>query len=408
MVTPSTTTYPCVRLLQQEISKPFEVVSKMPGQSRSRAHRGNDDAEAQNLISTNLEQEERSSEDESVFTAQRGIEVVSSGRLKRLRDSDSDEQSLDHSLPDSSSTESLATCSSAHESAHESEEERRVRRRIMSGDCDQGSSGTNDASPTRAPSTPRTPRQPPDETADAIIDLTGDTPTAPRNHERRLSLVDLTVSPFPITEGNASPMNQVILDLTSVDDAVSPFTVNENDDVQILSYQPPAHRPMWTHRAVSIGSDGGQSPTAVDGQPASLTRTSWVNGAYGEWHRAVTVISSKHFQSAALRRMFRGNASDLSDSEPIPTSISIRRPPIPAPPPASAIPATPSDKVPPTLRLQCAICLEEVSPSVQLSSTICGHIFCEECVKSALKVTKKCPVCRKSLSSKNSIHRLYI
>ncbi|KAJ3188642.1 hypothetical protein HDU85_004356 [Gaertneriomyces sp. JEL0708] len=249
----------------------------MPGQSRSRAHGGNDDAEAHDLLLANLEQEEGSSEDERVFTAQ-GSEAVSSARLKRLRDCDSDEQSPNHSFPDSSSTESLATCSSAHES----EEERRVRRRTMSDDCDQDSSVTNDGSLSRAPSTPRTPRQPSDETADGIIDLTGDTPIAPRNHERRLSLVDLTVSPFPITEGNASSMNQVILDLTSMDDAVSPPADNENDDVQILSYQPPAHRPMWTRRAVSIGSDGGHSPTAVDGQPASLTRTSWVNGAYGE------------------------------------------------------------------------------------------------------------------------------
>lgn len=62
--------------------------------------------------------------------------------------------------------------------------------------------------------------------------------------------------------------------------------------------------------------------------------------------------------------------------------------------------------------LKCAICLSVAKTGDPLCSTICGHIFCEDCIKSVIanKVAggKKCPICRKSLAGKNSIHRLYL
>ena len=67
----------------------------------------------------------------------------------------------------------------------------------------------------------------------------------------------------------------------------------------------------------------------------------------------------------------------------------------------------PGPKVEPAM-LKCTICLELASPSTQLVSTNCGHIFCEECLISALKVAKKCPNCRKKLAAKNSWHKLFL
>ncbi|KAJ1553778.1 hypothetical protein HK096_006455 [Nowakowskiella sp. JEL0078] len=58
--------------------------------------------------------------------------------------------------------------------------------------------------------------------------------------------------------------------------------------------------------------------------------------------------------------------------------------------------------------INCAICLSTPGVDVQLSSTVCGHVFCENCVKGAVKINKKCPICRKSLAARNSIHRLYL
>lgn len=64
------------------------------------------------------------------------------------------------------------------------------------------------------------------------------------------------------------------------------------------------------------------------------------------------------------------------------------------------------------VELLCAVCLSLASEGIDLSSTVCGHIFCFECLDSVVSVEgpvgKKCPVCRASLEEKNSIHRLYL
>lgn len=56
----------------------------------------------------------------------------------------------------------------------------------------------------------------------------------------------------------------------------------------------------------------------------------------------------------------------------------------------------------PTFR--CAVCLEEPSHH---TTTKCGHVFCEGCIKLAIGHGGRCPTCRKKVSSK-SIHRLFI
>lgn len=63
---------------------------------------------------------------------------------------------------------------------------------------------------------------------------------------------------------------------------------------------------------------------------------------------------------------------------------------------------------PPTA-LRCAICLSSFSEGIQLSATVCGHIFCQDCIGAALKQGKRvCPICRKELKGKTAVHRLYI
>lgn len=54
--------------------------------------------------------------------------------------------------------------------------------------------------------------------------------------------------------------------------------------------------------------------------------------------------------------------------------------------------------------LKCGICLEEIKNP---SSTICGHMFCHDCIKVAQHASKQCPVCRTKLSSKQ-YHRLFV
>ncbi|XP_010926747.1 uncharacterized protein [Elaeis guineensis] len=52
----------------------------------------------------------------------------------------------------------------------------------------------------------------------------------------------------------------------------------------------------------------------------------------------------------------------------------------------------------------CPVCM---NPLVEASSTICGHIFCDCCIKASIKAQKKCPTCRRKLTM-NNFHRVYL
>lgn len=59
----------------------------------------------------------------------------------------------------------------------------------------------------------------------------------------------------------------------------------------------------------------------------------------------------------------------------------------------------------------CPICLDDAhqirTEGRQLSSTVCGHVFCDPCIRNAAKTTRMCPTCRRKLTVK-SIHPLYL
>jgi hypothetical protein len=75
--------------------------------------------------------------------------------------------------------------------------------------------------------------------------------------------------------------------------------------------------------------------------------------------------------------------------------------------PATVVPQENNSEEPTALR--CAICLSSFSKGIELSATVCGHIFCQDCIDAALKQGKKvCPICRKDLKGKTAVHRLYI
>ncbi|XP_031474402.1 E3 ubiquitin-protein ligase CIP8-like [Nymphaea colorata] len=56
------------------------------------------------------------------------------------------------------------------------------------------------------------------------------------------------------------------------------------------------------------------------------------------------------------------------------------------------------------VNLTCAICMDTMKEE---TSTLCGHIFCHSCITSAINLQKKCPTCRRKLST-NNIHRIYL
>ena len=56
--------------------------------------------------------------------------------------------------------------------------------------------------------------------------------------------------------------------------------------------------------------------------------------------------------------------------------------------------------------IRCAVCLDSID-NADLQSTVCGHVFCRGCIMMAIENTKRCPLCRKKLTSRN-VHPLYI
>lgn len=54
--------------------------------------------------------------------------------------------------------------------------------------------------------------------------------------------------------------------------------------------------------------------------------------------------------------------------------------------------------------VKCPVCYEAVSTP---ASTICGHIFCFNCIRLSQQAQKQCPVCRTKLTTKQ-FHRLFM
>ncbi|KAH3788484.1 E3 ubiquitin-protein ligase RNF4-like [Dreissena polymorpha] len=60
-----------------------------------------------------------------------------------------------------------------------------------------------------------------------------------------------------------------------------------------------------------------------------------------------------------------------------------------------------------TQQISCPVCLEDFKSirknHLKLNSTSCGHVFCQSCIESAVRLHRACPICRKNLTMKNII-----
>ncbi|XP_047060823.1 E3 ubiquitin-protein ligase complex slx8-rfp subunit slx8-like [Lolium rigidum] len=86
------------------------------------------------------------------------------------------------------------------------------------------------------------------------------------------------------------------------------------------------------------------------------------------------------------------------------TNILVRIVHCTSPPKAVQALPEPVREVPTELKFSCPVCMNEL---VDASSTICGHIFCENCIKASIQAQRKCPTCRKKLTLRG-FHRLYL
>ncbi|XP_074643085.1 E3 ubiquitin-protein ligase RNF4-like isoform X2 [Tubulanus polymorphus] len=69
------------------------------------------------------------------------------------------------------------------------------------------------------------------------------------------------------------------------------------------------------------------------------------------------------------------------------------------------------DDFTPGRAVSCPVCLDnyrQIRASKRtLMSTVCGHVFCSECINGAINIQRRCPTCRKKLNKKQ-IHPLFL
>uniref|UniRef100_A0A8D8DHR7 E3 ubiquitin-protein ligase RNF4 n=1 Tax=Culex pipiens TaxID=7175 RepID=A0A8D8DHR7_CULPI len=59
----------------------------------------------------------------------------------------------------------------------------------------------------------------------------------------------------------------------------------------------------------------------------------------------------------------------------------------------------------PAIAISCPICFDSILKK-PAASTICGHLFCNDCISQEIKVRKQCPLCKRKLA-RNNIHPVF-
>jgi len=71
---------------------------------------------------------------------------------------------------------------------------------------------------------------------------------------------------------------------------------------------------------------------------------------------------------------------------------------------ASAAGPSGTSRVKPPLGISCPLCLDDVT---SLTTTLCGHVFCKECITAAIEHKPECPVCR-AFTHIRSLHPIFL
>ena len=202
------------------------------------------------------------------------------------------------------------------------------------------------------------------------------------------SVIDLTLErDSPAHTSSTSLERATSIDLTDTRDGI---TVDDDDEIQITSVVPPP--PSQQQRSSATLSARESIPGAILGHLENMLRV----------FTSPAPTRTPPIQTASTT--FTSAPTDISSPSTRSTRKS-KKQTLPILPPTNTAPEEP--EVPSNVNLRCGICLSPFS-SASLSSTICGHIFCHECITQALKVNKKCPVCRKDLKGRNAVHRLFV
>ncbi|KAI9145949.1 hypothetical protein BKA69DRAFT_312240 [Paraphysoderma sedebokerense] len=228
------------------------------------------------------------------------------------------------------------------------------------------------------------------------------------------TIVDLTESPTSNDQHNTSTIagsssvpasTSQVIEISDDEGTTPSITSKRSSEEDNVDIRPRRRlRRMQSGGVIDLTSD-----TTVIGNRQNIEDSDIVivNVKPPPMRRGAPVSRSQHLNSTGLR-LSSNTCPDPQGRiyfQAAPPNINIRKPQ-PVNLAAAILHRLPQrSPSPPAPTLKCAICLSTPSPLV---STICGHLFCEECLKEAMKQSgKKCPTCRKNIPAKKGYHAIY-
>ncbi|EDW70818.2 uncharacterized protein [Drosophila virilis] len=138
---------------------------------------------------------------------------------------------------------------------------------------------------------------------------------------------------------------------------------------------------------------------------------------------AIPAVSTsiRHRHTSTLEEIsYRLPSLSMIGGSNVASANNVALPPLPPSPIRSASPVRPAVEQPSVRRKEsellapathmepykCPVCLKCVRQR-KPASTICGHVFCSSCIKTALRATCKCPVCQRLMTTRQ-IFRIFI
>ncbi|BDA50449.1 probable E3 ubiquitin-protein ligase RNF4 at C-terminar half [Coccomyxa sp. Obi] len=168
--------------------------------------------------------------------------------------------------------------------------------------------------------------------------------------------------------------------------------LDSDDDEQAgPSGRPAPSRQKSANPARALRSPGNRRPQ-VRSNPVTARQRGGTPGDGGNDGPVIDLTSSSPVDDDVV--LLSASPPPRSGRKRRRVSLVIEQDP-PGPPPSK-------DKQPPDP--QCAVCLESMA---EMSCGPCGHVFCDSCLRAAVRAQKKCPTCRKVIHLRQ-IHRVYL
>lgn len=206
--------------------------------------------------------------------------------------------------------------------------------------------------------------------------------TRRRDHQTARSLnLDTSV----IDLSNYIEPEPVVIISSDEEDNAPPSTVQ----APLSQPQPQSQNPAdWRNNrfAISVQSSPGRILVAVSNRRRRRARSNQANRrtSQNSINRSVDVVEVSMTEPPSLSPV-------VSAAQP--------RPPAPEPNHDETRTGRVADII-------CPICYDALGNRPAIS-TSCGHVYCAECLLQALRVTKKCPVCKRGLTRPHQMHPLY-